>query len=172
MKPSMKNLLVSLACLLFCFSISAQNHQLFMGVELNATPELFVQNIENKGFKPIKGKTNVLEGKYEGLKCELTVFAASQSNVVNKVELLFPANLDGSELWSLMEKLLSAYGEKDRDGKYTNVAASEPGSIEIRTAQGGLKLKYVKFSEEEQKKFKAEGQYSLIYFDKVNMEKK
>ena len=168
----MKKLFLSFMIVLFSSFAFAQNHMLFMGVELNATPESFAQKIENKGFNAIKGVNNAFEGKYEGLKCELTVSARPQTNVVYQVDLSFPASMSSDAVWNLMQKLLDTYGVKDKDGKYTNVLASEPGSIEIRTDQGGVKMHYKKYSAEEQKQFKAEGHYGLIYFDKINTEKK
>lgn len=117
----MKRLFILLVAVLIAANICAEEHMKFKGVEIDGTPQEFVQKLKARGFTYIgkESGSDMLLGDFAGFK-ECVVGVASFSNKVAKVVVIIP---DDSNSWNLLygkysslkEMLTQKYGEPSFD---------------------------------------------------------
>lgn len=117
----MKRLFFFLAVALLAVNVFAEGHLKFKGVEINGTPQEFIQKLKAKGFTYIgkESGSDMLLGDFAGFK-ECVVGVVSFSDKVAKVAVIIP---DESNSWNLLynkysslkEMLTQKYGEPSVD---------------------------------------------------------
>lgn len=102
-------------------SVWAEGHMKFKGVEIDGTPQEFVQKLKEKGFTYIgkEGSSDILYGDFAGYN-ECVIGVASYADKVAKVTVIIS---DDSNSWSLLygkysslkEMLTQKYGKPSVD---------------------------------------------------------
>ena len=117
----MKRFFIFLIAAILAVGVMAENHMKFKGVEIDGTPQEFVQKLKAKGFTYMgkESGSDMLLGDFAGFK-ECVVGVASFADKVAKVAVIIP---DDSNSWNLLygkysslkEMLTQKYGEPTSD---------------------------------------------------------
>lgn len=117
----MRRLFFVFAACMMAVTMMAEGHMKFKGVEIDGTPQEFIQKLKAKGFTYVgkEGGSDMMLGDFAGFK-ECVVGIVSSNNKVAKVAVIIP---DESNSWkmlygkysSLKEMLTTKYGEPSVD---------------------------------------------------------
>ena len=100
--------------------MSAQEHSIFLGIELGGDRDAFVEELEDKGFEfeEEDDECTVLSGLFDGVGARIEVLATPQSHTVHLVTVYF-IEMEGNEVGLLMKtnqirkQLKRKYGKWD-----------------------------------------------------------
>lgn len=100
--------------------MSAQEHSIFLGIELGGDRDAFVEELEDKGFEfeEEDDECTVLSGLFDGVGARIEVLATPQSHTVHLVTVYF-VEMEGNEVGLLMKtnqirkQLKRKYGKWD-----------------------------------------------------------
>ena len=183
----MKNLLVTLVCLVMMGGLMAQEEHLsFKGVPINGTLKQYTAAMVKAGFKSegTQDGLSLLSGDFAGFKgCIVGVSTLTNCDVVNRIVVLFPEKDTWSSLMGDYEHLKSLlttkYGEPDVVQEYFTGYAGRTDSDAIKmsalhseelewytifkTELGNIELSVVSASY-------GKGMVRLGYYDKKNTE--
>lgn len=84
----MKRIITIVFSAVLCFSISAQEHFKFKGVEINGSISSFEKKLKQQ-IPDLKGEEGVYKGTFASKECDIYCFANSQGNV-HTVAVVFP----------------------------------------------------------------------------------
>ena len=160
----MKKLLISLMMLVGITATAQTEHLTFKGVPIDGTLTSFVNKLKQKGLSHLATQDGIalLEGDFAGYK-ECTIFVSQyESEIVNRVAVIFPKNDTWSGLYSnystIKNLLTQKYGEPtdiiEEFQGYSNPSDDNERMFRVKfdqckyicdfvTEKGGIELKIV-----------------------------